>query len=235
MCPYNLEFDLPDNVDKILQEIKDIANMSPFILLSHPFAFSIFDEIQKLGRSTNKITINKFLYRARSYEVNKKYTGDDFKYPPRYKIAEGRFNHSGMPALYLADDVATCFCELRRPASGIAFAEIKINDPLKILDLFDINNDCNSLLNVAAWSSLISSPEEGDGWYKPQYVFTRFVADCAVAAGFDGIKYPSVRRNSKYNIVLLNGLAAWDNITIININSMMAKSCIELLNRQFYQ
>ncbi|MFE3575880.1 RES family NAD+ phosphorylase [Lysinibacillus sp. NPDC059133] len=47
-------------------------------------------------------------------------------------------------------------------------------------------------------------PAEGEGWYKPHYVFTRFVVDAALSVGFDAIRYPSVRAHTGNNIVVLN-------------------------------
>jgi hypothetical protein len=62
----------------------------------------------------------------------------------------------------------------------------------------------------------MSSPNEGEGWFKPHYIFTRFIADCAINAEFDGIRYPSVRLGERSNLVLLNGLEAWEHLVIID-------------------
>ncbi|PFK70658.1 hypothetical protein COJ13_16215 [Bacillus cereus] len=52
--------------------------------------------------------------------------------------------------------------------------------------------------------SLLSSQDKDEGLYKLHYVFTRFVADVARAAGFEAIRYPSVRLNQGNNNVILN-------------------------------
>jgi len=102
------------------------------------------------------------------------------------------------------------------------------------LDLLEFGDDSDGILNAAAWSSLMSSPAEGEGWYKPHYVFTRFIADCAISAGFDAIKYPSVRYGQKCNIVLLNGVEAWKNINIIRIK-VRATECEAKIRQKIHK
>jgi hypothetical protein len=46
------------------------------------------------------------------------------------------------------------------------------------------------------------------------------VADCAINVGFDAIKYPSVRRGERHNIVILDGIAGWEYINIDKITKM---------------
>jgi hypothetical protein len=82
--------------------------------------------------------------------------------------------------------------------------------PMKVLDLLDADayeSDDSDLLNALTYSSLTSAPHDGEGWHRPSYVFTRFLSDCAAAAGFDAIKYPSTRltaQNGSFNLVVLN-------------------------------
>ena len=82
--------------------------------------------------------------------------------------------------------------------------------PIKTLDLIDIELDDDEeqeLLSALCFSALASAPENGEGWDKPTYVFTRFLADCATYAGFDAIKYPSTRlseQDGRFNLVILN-------------------------------
>lgn len=220
MWAYNFSFDLPDGFETILEEINKLAQTTPFLLLSHPFAKKILTSLMDLGTDVVPIRITDSYYRARKLIDGKIYANNDFGYPPRNVITEGRYNHAGYPVIYLADSETTCFYELRKPVEGIAVAEIRIRRPLKILDLFMIEDDCDSILNIAAWSSLMSSPHEGNGWHKPQYTFTRFIADCAIHAGFDAIKYPSVRQGQRHNIVLLDGVNGWNSIDILDIKKM---------------
>ena len=218
--PYNFHFDLPYNFEYELEEIDRLSKRTPFLLLSHTFARKSFDAVHDMAQRTKSIMIDKKHYRARKLEKDKLYVDEDFKYPPKFKLSEGRYNHAGFPVIYLSDSPATCYYELRKPDEGIAVAEIDITKPIKTLDLIIIEDDWTNILNVAAWSSLMSSPTEGDGWYKPQYTFTRFIADCAISAGFDAIKYPSVRKGERYNIVILDGINEWGNLSIKEITKM---------------
>lgn len=220
MWPYSFSFDLPDDFETVLEEIDKLAQATPFLLLSHPFAKEILITITALGADAVPIKITDSYYRARKLIDETTYANNDFGYPPRNIITEGRYNHAGSPVIYLADSESTCFYELRKPVEGIAVAEVKITRPLKILDLLAIEDDWNSILNAAAWSSLMSSPLEGNGWHKPHYTFTRFIADCAIHAGFNAIKYPSVRRGERHNIVLLDGIDGWTCMDVIDIKKM---------------
>lgn len=130
---------------------------------------------------------------------------------------EGRYNHAGNPVIYLADSQLTSFYEMRKPTQWIVLAEVNITSPLKVLDLIELEDEWNSVLNIISWSSLLSSRKEGEGWYKPQYTFTRFIADCAKQLGFDAIKYPSIRHGKHHNIVILNGMNNSNKIKIGNI------------------
>ena len=215
--PYNLKFDLPDDFDSTLKAIYDLAIKTPFLLLTHPFALNILKMLKELSIKTELVDMSTKYYRGRTLEKERIYVNEDFKYPPREIIIEGRYNHAGFPVIYLGDSALTCFYELRKPNDGIAIAEMIIKKPLKILDLIDIQDDYDNILNAAAWSSLMSSPCEGQGWYKPYYVFTRFIADCAINAGFDAIKYPSVRHGKSHNIVLFDGITQWNKkILVLN-------------------
>ncbi len=157
----------------------------------------------------------------------KTYTEVDFIAAPKELVAEGRYNHAGFPSLYLANTPTTCFYELREPKEGIAVAEVNVEKPLKILDLLllEKEGEDESIINMILWSSLMQSPEKGEGWYNPHYTFTRFIADCAKSAGFDAIKYPSVRNTDGYNLVILNGAAINEDIQIYNIRILNGVSC----------
>ncbi|MTI70526.1 MAG: RES domain-containing protein [Firmicutes bacterium] len=212
--PYNMCFELPDDFEDILDEIGELANKTPFLILSHTFAMDVYKEIKKIGETAKKSPLNGTYYRARRYEKNIDYEESDFSHPPKSKTKEGRYNHAGKPVIYLGDQVETCFCELRKPQEGLAVAEISIKNELKVLDLIENSLVEKSVLNTIVWSSLMSSPVEGEGWYKPHYIFTRFVADCAIDAGFDAIKYPSVRFGEGYNLVLLESQTICNDVSI---------------------
>ncbi|WP_394871419.1 RES family NAD+ phosphorylase [Clostridium butyricum] len=223
LYPYNFPFDV-DDIDDELDELSELAEKTPSLLLANPLAKKIFDFINNKSKATKKIAIDKKYYRGRKFKSEKKSYGKlDFTCPPKGKVTEGRYNHSGFPAIYLGDSPGTCFIELRKPNDGIMVAEIIISKRIKILDLIDIEDeyDEDSALRGVIWSSLMASPDEGEGWYKPQYIFTRFIADCASYAGFDAIIYPSVRgSDSRHNIVILDGIKNEENLLIGNIKKI---------------
>ena len=202
--PYDLNFDVPDNFDSNVHEIATLAEKTPFLLMLHPFAKEVYTEIEVISKSIEPSLLPNPLYRARVYENEHDYTSKDFLAAPNKYIVEGRYNHAGKEVLYLAEDDLTCYLEMRKPSMGIMLAKIEIINPLKVLDLMSEDLEDNHFVQAMQLSSLMSSPVEGEGWYKPHYVFTRFVADAALSAGFDAIRYPSVRSNTGNNIVVLN-------------------------------
>ena len=55
-------------------------------------------------------------------------------------------------------------------------ADLELLEPIKVLDLMSEELEDNNLIQSIQYSSLLSSPEEGDGWSNTHYVFTRFAA-----------------------------------------------------------
>ncbi|MDC0764138.1 RES family NAD+ phosphorylase [Brevibacillus sp. AG] len=203
--PYELKFDKPDFFDDYLIEIASIAEKTPFLMLSHEFAQRVYHEIHSISASISNSSVPTPLFRARTYDADHKpYEPKDFKANKKEKIREGRYNHAGNQVLYLSEEDITVFYEVRLPEDGIMIAQIEIPNELKVLDLMDERFEENSIIQAIQWSSLLSAPAIGDGWHRPQYVFTRFVADVAKSAGFDAIRYPSVQFNKGYNIAVLN-------------------------------
>ena len=204
--PYTLPFDLIDDFESIIYEIANIANKTPFLLLDHPFARKVYEAIIELAKESTTKRHEKPLYRARTKKSLVSKEINEFDFPPNKYVKEERYNHAGIPALYLGSDSETCFFELRETQCIIA--EIEIQSTLKILDLTDTyehHPKHSDLLNTLVYSALMSARQDDSGWYKPKYIFTRFISDCANAAGFDAIKYPSTRRNGQnYNMVLIN-------------------------------
>ncbi|WP_081784647.1 RES family NAD+ phosphorylase [Nitratireductor aquibiodomus] len=146
------------------------------------------------------------LFRARSEKGLDDCTPKQFDFAEPRFVSEGRYNHAGQPTLYLADSEKTCFHELRR--SSCVIGEIRLGGTLKVLDLvnpYEHHKDFCDILNALVFSALLSTPQEDEGYRKPAYVFSRFVADCARYSGFDAIRYPSTRANpSAQNLVVLS-------------------------------
>lgn len=202
--PFNLPFNTNSEFSDDIEEIGRISNLTPFLVLSNKLATKVFEELIKLSGSVSSENIMNPLYRARLRDTSKSYAPTDFMAPPRSLVKEGRYNHAGKPVLYLANSKKTCWHELREPKEGIVVAQVGFKAKIKTLNLVDKLTIDDNLFQALVWSSLLSSPNEGDGWHKPHYVFSRFLSDCARYAGFDAIIYPSVRKDMGTNLVLLD-------------------------------
>ena len=204
--PYDFPFVGAEDTEKAINEIGDFAEHTPFLLLTHDFSKKVYETICALGFKLRPITFPQSLYRARLKDPKVTESLQCFDMPPKDKVQEGRYNHAGNPVLYLSSDADTCYEEKgERPC---IISEIQINKPLKILDLmdpFNAHRDYSDALASLVYSALMSAKVSNEGWYKPQYVFSRFVSDCARKAGIQVIKYPSTRLiKTSYNLVIVD-------------------------------
>jgi RES domain-containing protein len=182
----------------------DIAAATPFLVLDHPFARRVLEVLRRRARFVPQLQLAKSMFRGRTNPAAS--LPSEFEMPPPRLVAEGRYNHAGRPALYLASSAETCLYELRQPGGPAFVAEIRVIRPLRVLDLNTAeegDDDDSRVLAAVTFSSLLSAPANDEGWAKPEYVFSRFVADCATAAGFDALLYPSTRVESGHNLVVL--------------------------------
>jgi len=75
----------------------------------------------------------------------------------------------------------------------------------------------DDLLSTLTYSALISARKSNTGWYRPMYIFPRFISDCAKYSGFDAIKSPSTRTSDdSYNLVKLNNELSLKNISTVS-------------------
>lgn len=206
--PYELPFTPPQNFDQIIEEISYIARTTPFLLLSHRFSLDIFNMLNELSSQTPRQNYKEKLFRGRSLNPSAiQLSPADFDFPPKNVIkSEGRYNHVGDSVLYLASTEEVCKEEMRNSPSLI-ISSFDYTADLKILDLMtphETEHNHSELLSFIIFSSLLSARSNADGFHRPEYVFSRFVKDCAVHAGFDAIKYPSTRvGTARYNLVVL--------------------------------
>lgn len=190
-----------------IREVSQLASSTPFLLLENEFCKQVLAAVRDIGKSASPKLLDQPLFRARSASPAPPLQSiDSFDFPPAAFISEGRYNHAGAPVLYLASDKETCQAELRDSACLVI--EFTLIAPVRILDLTDpykAHQEHSDLLNSLAYSALVSAKQRDDGWHKPHYVVSRFVADCARSAGFDAIKYPSTRKTmTNFNLVLVN-------------------------------
>ena len=215
---------------------EDIATLSalgaatPFLILEHPFAQTVLAEIRAEALRVSASVQDRPMYRARrTLDVAKQ--GQDPTTPATYGPApaphtgEGRFNHAGAPMLYLANSEAVAAAELGVPGEDCLVGRVTILPPLKILDLIDADGDAvdSELFNALANSALLMAPRTGEGWVKRQYLFSRFVADCARSAGFDAIRYGSTKDRNGVNYVILS--PPEDLATLMRLDGVSQIAC----------
>jgi RES domain-containing protein len=202
LYPYELPFDVPEDWEVKQKSLAERAATTPFLLLQEPFAVEVRDNLNKVCASIETARLSLDLFRGRNCDTYPK--DADFLPPPPKLTPEGRYNHAGIPVLYLATNRRTCWIECREPSSTFYVSRISIDKPMKIVD-FAQSEELEPILQALIFSSLMSAPTPSDsGWYQPQYVLTRFVADCVKAAGVHGIMYPSVRCGEGNNLVILD-------------------------------
>ena len=199
---YELPFDVPKDWEAKQRSLAERAANTPFLLLQEPFAKEIYDNLSGICSHIKSDSLPVDLFRGRNYPTYP--TDEQFLPPPPEATHEGRYNHAGIPVLYLATNRLTCWRECGEPSSNFYVCRISITKTLKIIDLAQ-SEGLEPALQALIFSSLMSAPSSEDsGWYQPQYVLTRFVADCVKAAGVQGIVYPSVRCGEGNNLAIVD-------------------------------
>lgn len=209
---FDPHFDVPDGFTKHLIELVSLCKRTPFLVLRHPFARRVLGEIEAVAANAVPQSLASELFRARPMATAREL--NQFLAPPAAVCEEGRYNHAGCPVLYLASSATIAYAEIGKPNEGCLVADVRLKKPQKILDLAseELPSD---LLQAATSSALLSAPAEKDGWEKPEYTFSRFVADCAVSVGFTGLKYPSVADAEGFNLVLFPSSESWPEIAAV--------------------
>ena len=207
---YEHLFSDADEIEQAVDELLVLGSKTPFLMLDHHFARRVLDQIKEMVSSASRRSVSEPLYRARlAADVDR--LGQDaaelatYAPPPAAYVGEGRFNHAGSPMLYAASTPVVAAAELGRPGDLAYVAELRIASELLVLDLVDLEEGTTGfeLMKALASSALLLAPNTGEGWLKRQYIFSRFVADCARSAGFNAIRYGSTKHVSGSNIVVL--------------------------------
>jgi hypothetical protein len=133
--PYNFRHQPPERFEQHAAEIAMLASRSPFVVLSHPLAQKVFEEIEMISFSAEPTQISSKYYRGRSGLTDDIIEIEQFDRPPTERCPINRYNHRGRPALYLASDVETCVNEVSRSGETVHIAECEIDASLNILEL----------------------------------------------------------------------------------------------------
>ena len=187
----------------------------PYLGCNHNIGRELISAISAI----NKTTISdKTFYRARSPNNSDVFTNKDMlpPNPSEIPVSEGRFNHFAQSHWYLGDSKNLCGIECTHNKNSILwFQEIKI---VKAENILDLSNDDIIYYNpenptifelplvIAALfsSGFITRPQNIKGYWKPEYLITRFIADICKQNGFNGILYPSSLYPSGKNLVIFN-------------------------------
>ena len=207
---YEHLFSDSDEIEEAVDELLILGSRTPFLMLEHPFARRVREQIREMVASASRRSGGKPLFRARvAADVARLGQNpadlETYAPPPAASVGKGRFNHAGSPMLYAASSAIVAAAELGRPGDLAYVGELRIESELLVLDLVDLEKEAPGfeLMKALASSALLLAPNIGEGWLKRQYIFSRFVADCALSAGFDGIRYGSTKHVRGSNIVVL--------------------------------
>ncbi|WP_343315072.1 RES family NAD+ phosphorylase [Brucella sp. BE17] len=217
-----------EKIELAIEQLSELGTHTPFLLLEHPFAVEVLEAIRSHVKAIHPQEFPNKLYRARwTADILGKFQNPEdvttFGPAPIEVVGEGRFNHAGNSVLYVADTIQTARLEIGGKEDEVFVACLKLHLlPSLVLDLTDLDEDlpCFDILNAISLSALLAAPHINAGWSKPQYVFSRFVADCARSAGFAAIRYGSTKDSEGSNYVLLEPLADFESrATLISISN----------------
>lgn len=207
---YEHAFSDGEDIEREIDELLTVGDSTPFLLLEHAFAQRVLAHLRDAVGSAGTLVAGVSMFRARlsSSIQSLSQNPDDlatYAPPPAQLVGEGRFNHAGKPMLYLASTPEVARAEIGEPEEACHIAEFVTSRALVLLDLVEANEDAPGfeLMAPLAASALLAAPRSGEGWLKRQYVFSRFVADCARAAGYEAIRYASTKKVDGANVVIL--------------------------------
>lgn len=200
-------------------------------------SLSYFDD-NKIITSNTIIPKGTKLYRARVIPSNKRYLNKkEMGCPPKEKATAGRANPIGIPYLYLCQDEATTYYEVRALyLDMISVGIFEVNRNLNILDFtselslyYAFNNASDSLENILCKHKLLQLISHDLS--KPlrrfdtelEYVPTQLICEYCKTCGIDGIKFYSSLHKQGINVVLFNQESA----NCIKVNSKEIK-CVNI-------
>lgn len=125
--PFEFPFDIEENLELEIALLKQNILKTPFLVLKNSLADKTFDVINELYSMAVETLIDFPLYRGRVI-AKEKICNESFLAPPKEYTNEGRYNHSGIPVMYLANEKITCYNELRKPEKDFHIAEFSINN-----------------------------------------------------------------------------------------------------------
>ena len=167
--------------------LNDFMQRFPTLGLLHPVGEKIFRAVKK---ANVEVLEPKTWYRGDGRK-HVSSVGDFLGSDP---MRPYRFNHAGQRAFYLATEEETAVVETLQERKDrtlrIWLAEISVQKRLRVLNLATRTNQ-SLFLEILIRSSLMQTPRRAPGYFQPQYLLTRFLADVVRWKGLDGILYTS--------------------------------------------
>lgn len=198
-----------DKYGQAIIQLEKLLLTAPMLAMTDPLARKILKEME--SRSVRRTNLEGEFYRARAVEKGHKYTTREMTAPPLGWPNEGRFNHSGQNHLYLSSDEETCVKEvLDTLTEGQQVCCIKWKLVYTVKNVLDLSYDrkhsgpaASTLLVALNAMRVLERKHRNNLNWKPDYVLTRLIMDCAKKTGFAGIMYNAVRSTGK-NVVLFD-------------------------------
>lgn len=158
-----------------------------------------------------------YLFKAREYTDTEKdmtFCEEDLYLAPYGKPGRGRFNSPDLNHLYLSLNLTTTLLEL--DIKQEQKYSILVCSPKHSIKLFDLTKGNYTLQEFCLKKNISSN--------KTEYLFPNFISNCCRLAGYDGIKYRSVKNKSCLNYVLFDYSSS--NFVTINISDYTIKEVI---------
>jgi hypothetical protein len=168
----------------------------PYLGLAHRLGKEIFKGIKSLPQSSIG---EPSWFRARRVEGSDLISHEEMlpPDPERIPIPEGRYNHFGQGAFYLAETGEGAAREVLGSSGGLAWVQkFALNNITQIANLSrglldTAEKDQSVLLFGLAFSTVLAHPVQRTAGWKPEYFVPRFIADCLKREGFKGIRFRS--------------------------------------------
>jgi len=187
-------------------------------LQSHLYKYPSLALTTALGRKIHKeilsgnvldLSISGKWYRGRKASSSEVYESKDMQAPPIGRASDGRYHHTGQSVLYIANHKDTAIGEVLEDYFKPGLVWIQDYEIGGIDKILDLRSDWNrigmteSAILVALLSRrlLEQKVEDRKSKWKPEYFVTRFIADCAQLAGYNGIMYSSTRSTGDNAII----------------------------------
>lgn len=192
------------------EDLHDHLAQFPYLGLLHDLGAELQAAIGKFPKST--LAAGQW-HRAREVSSSALLTADMLRPPDpsAVPIPEGRYNHFGQRAFYLAEHKEGAAREVLGDQGGIVWVQIfDLEDTSDILDLApheramdDPEPDIDLLSFGLMHARVLEREVQRTAGWKPEYFVPRLIADCARQSGFKGIRFRSTKHYGR-NLVLFN-------------------------------